>query len=356
MSTASFVLTDSAGHATTVSGSFTVVAAGADFGKALWITKDGTPSQTQVNTARTNVPAAKGYSSRQAWNTTAATPTVWKTTLNLGITAGCTRVAVRLISGSKMPAGLMGRQAFDASNVPFPMPYNTDGTPNSVFVANLKTEMRKAAVALLERADAIGDAFPILHWPWYSYQWSELYYGTEVRNVPGWSDVNFVNAHKAIIDAAKQLADEFPARFVTGFQLSGHGPIQNMMDDLANYIVSVFAPEQTIVHANGLSATGQWGQSDPAVDSAMDVAFSIAGVQQGGRDDALVGLQAIQPWGQGTNVQQTPAQWVAIYNQVRAAGGDSVEIYLETFLTDAGVTGALAAFQSETVQWLAEPR
>lgn len=354
MPTVSGNVTDKQGNSTPWSATWTVGGSAPEFSKCLWVTKDGTPTQTQVNTAFNNIPSAKGYSTRQAWNTTVATPGIWKTTLNLGINAGATRVAVRLISGSKMPASLQGRQWTDGAGLTSPMPYNTDGTPNAVFVANLKTEMRKAAVALLERADFIGDAFPILHWPWYSYQWSELYYGTEVRNVAGWSDTNFVTAHKAIIDAAADLAAEFPGRFITGFQLSGHGPIQSMMDDLAIYIGTKFTAERAMVHANGLSATGQWGQSDPAVDTSMDVAFDVAAQQEGGLDNILVGLQAIQPWGTGGNAELTAAQWDGVYNQVRAAGGDSVEIYLESFTLESATS--LAAFQTENSQWLAEPR
>lgn len=345
------VVTDGTGNTASWSASWTTGAA-AQFSKVIFITKEGVPTQAQINTFRANVPAARGYSSRQTWLNTVANPNVWAQTLTLGRNAGCNRLAARLIPGRKMPASLMGRTltADDGSGV-FPAPCNAGKTPNAVFIANLKTEMRKAAQALIAQAALVGDLFPILHWPWFAKEWSEWYYGPEVQG--DCTRAQMEAAHRAIVVAAKELADEFPTgAFVTGFQMSGHGPIQPSAPAMAQFIADTFGDDRVIVHANGLSSGGQWGAQPPGgpADQAMDPVFDIAAT-----DNMLVGLQAIQPWGTAGNAQQTPAQWAGIYDQIRLASGASWEPYLESGLSDYGVSGALAAFQAESAAWLTEP-
>lgn len=331
------------------------------FPKANWITKEGVITQTQANTARANIQSARGGSTRQTWLATDADPTVWATMLTRMRNAGCNRMAVRLIPGRKMPVSKMGRTLAGDDGTTFPAPCNVDNTPNSVFIANLKIEMRKAAQACIAQADLCSpvDQFPIVHWPWFAKEWSEWYYGPEVQR--DCTRDQMEEAHKAIVDAAWELHQEFNGRFITGFQLSGHGPIQTSVEEITRYIETVFPPEQAMIHANGLSSGGQWGAQPPGgpADQAMDVAFVIAAEDVPslpGYDNLLVGLQAIQPWGTSGNAQLTPAQWDGVFDQIRLAGGDSLEIYLESFLSDAGVTGSLAAFQSQSAAWLAEPR
>lgn len=326
------------------------------FPKALFITKEGVTTQAQANTARANVNAARGGSTRQTWLVTAANPSVWAQMLTVFRNAGCNRMAVRLISGRKMPVTLMGRTlTADDGSGPFPAPCNVDNTPNAVFIANLKVEMRKAAQACLAQAALCSpvDQFPIVHWPWFAKEWSEWYYGPEVQR--DCTKDQMEEAHKAIVDAAWELHQEFGGAYVTGFQLSGHGPIQTSVEEITRYIEQKFPPEQAIIHANGLSPGGQWGAQPPGgpADQAMDVAFEIAAEDVAGLpgvDNLLVGLQAIQP------VPYTPTQWDGVFDQVRLAGGDSVEEYIESFLSDSGLPGSVAALQSEAATWLVEPR
>lgn len=321
------------------------------FTKRLYVTQEGVIQRTSKVRARENVPSAIGYSYRERWDRTAQDPNLVARELADAKAAGYELFAFRLISGSKMPRAAMGRTI--GGTAPFPCPFETDGSPNNFFIDNLYAEMRRCAVALDAATD---EENPILHWPWFAKEWSELYYGTEVRAASGHTKDNFVEAHKAIIDAARALQDEFP-RFIMGFQLSGHGPLTDIVGPLAEYIAEKFPAERAIIHANGLSDRGQWGQANPSVDEQMDVAFDIAAEEVPdllGFSELLCGLQAIQPFGQNQE-QYSPARWRALYGQVRAAYGDSVEIYLPSFLSDYTQPGALAAFDAENARWVAEP-
>lgn len=333
------------------------------FTRRLYLLQQGPISASDLAAGHRNVPSAEGFSTRQTMTDTVANPRLWAQELAKGKAAGFELLAARLVTGWKMPVNLMGRTLTVGSTAqagqgkPFPSPMMADGSPNDLFITNLYGQMQKAAQALLEAAT---EEFPVLHWPWYAQQWAEVYYGPEVqalvRALGGEGRQFFIDSHNAIIDAARVLQDEFP-QLIMGFQLSGHGPIADMVDDWSRHIAEVFEPERAMIHANGLSYRGQWGQASDATDTQMDAAFDIAAADVpglAGFDTLLAGLQAIQDFGTPGNAAYTVSQMRDLWGQVRSAQGDSVELYTHTFTVDNSSRDALSTLEAEAARWLSE--
>lgn len=291
--------------------------------------------------AEETVEAANGRSIRFPWKAYEAD----KNIATAGRPTTLPHYALRSMAGKHTPTAKMGRTITE-NGTTYPSPFgDAQGNPNTVFLDHLEAHYRELAAIL----DATDEVDPILQWTWYAKEWAEIYHGPAVRAAQGYTVDKFIDAHKALIDRAAAVQRDFPG-VVMGLQLSGHGPIAGisagrvLVDELVEHAATVFEPGRAIIHANGWSYRGQWGQSDPDVDETMDAAFEAA--HEGG---LYVGMQAIQPWGQNATYPQYTAQQVALaFAQADVVGTKSIELYMPSFLSRNG--GAVWA--TPTANWL----
>lgn len=172
--------------------------------------------------------------------------------------------AVRVITGRYTPAYVfdtLGARSYSVSggNGRAPHACHTDGSPNSEYIDWIVGVMSQVADWM--RSKGPGKC-PLLHWPWFSNQYSEYYHGPEVRSPNAGYDVgnaNFIAASNELIDAAHAESD---ANLTCSFGFSGThvedvqvGAIEHMDD-----VGGPFSP-RIMFTANGLSDTGFWGAS-----------------------------------------------------------------------------------------------
>lgn len=217
--------------------------------------------------------------------------------------------SIRVMAGHFTPQWVFdsGSPSYIVNGDEVPTPFFPDGSSNTVFEAAYGGLV--SYLADYSRSRGV----QLLHLPWYGQDWAELNNGAEVRSQPGYSEAALIAAHERLLDIAipfsgGDLAIEFP--------MSGYGPLQNVSQQLTQYIVASVGPNspRVYVQANGLSPDGDWGAPDPSVEAQMDQAVFSQNV--------LRGEQMIQP--------QT-YDWGQVFSQVTGNGADYVEIYLESF-------------------------
>lgn len=277
---------------------------------------------SQFANVKATVPGCNGLGIRVPWNSYDREPSILQTGFQMS--TAYPHYSERIMCGKHTPAAKMGT-TLNASGVTFPSPFaGSTGAPNKAFLDQLEATMR----AWAEHLESTGQPNPILHWSWYAKEWAEIYHGPEVRAAAGYSKERFVAAHCAVIERAAKVQQTYPD-ILMEFPLSGHGPIQDIVDDMAKCMADAFGDERSALQANGWSHSGQWGQANPEIDEQMDAAFDVAKAYK-----VLVGVQAIQPWGvSATYPQYTDAQITAAFQQADAAGARYFEIYTPTFLS-----------------------
>jgi hypothetical protein len=288
------------------------------------------------------VPAVNGGGIRVPWKSYAADKSILQA--GADISQPFEHYSIRIMAGKHTPSNQMG-VTLTEGGVTYPSPFaDNSGNPNMAFVNNQKAVMMEWAKFLTET----GQSNPILHWSWYAKEWAEIYYGPAVQQHPGNRKVNgvptkFIEAQCALITAAAEVQKAYP-KVIQEFPLSGHGPIQSFVDDMTRCVSAAFEDQRAAIQANGWSHSGQWGQSNPDADRQMDSAFAEAW-----SSNTLIGVQAIQPWGQASYPQYTATQATAAFAQADAAKANYFEIYTPTFLSANGGS----VWKTPVANWLA---
>lgn len=281
----------------------------------------------EFQNVHSTVPAVNGGGIRVPWKSYDSDKTILQA--GADISEPFQHYSIRIMAGKHTPPNKMG-PTLTESGVTYPSPFaDNNGNPNMVFVNNMKATMIEWAKFL----DDTGQPNPILHWSWYAKEWAEIYYGPAVQQHPGNKKTNgvptkFIEAQCALIEAGAEVQEQFP-HIIMEFPLSGHGPIQSFVDDMTRCVSDAYDEQRAAIQANGWSYQGQWGQSNPDADRQMDSAF-----EEAWSSNTLIGVQAIQPWGQTNNYPQyTDTQISQAFDQADLAKANYFEIYTPTFLS-----------------------
>lgn len=276
---------------------------------------------TQVAQAKAN--GATGFGIRVPWNYLTSSLTLLDQARQIADNNDMV-FAPRFMAGAYTPDSVktaMGAgfrytsSTAPVSGLTVPMPVNSAGQFNTVY-----EDAYGDFVGTLGQWCASNDV-PLLHLSWYGMAYSELYYGPEVQ----FNKTGFINGHKRLVEIAAAVQ---PAGVTFEFAMSGHGPIVDVGESIAAHMrLKMPEADRAAIQANGWSNTGQWGQSQQSIDTQMDARFG---------DGNVVGVQAIQPWGQASYAQYTAAQATAAFQQATTAGARYAEIYLPSLTNAAG--------------------
>ncbi len=224
--------------------------------------------------------------------------------------------SMRFMAGRHTPARVLdlgGCASHLRNGERVPTPFRSDGSPNLVFEQEYEALLVRLAGWCRERGVRLA------HLAWYGGDWAELNHGAEVRTAPGYAYAAWLHGHVRLLDlgvrqAGTDLAVEFP--------LSGHGPLNAAVVDLASYVVAQVGPLSRLVfvQANGWGPSaqepdrlGEWGTPDEATETQKDRVWALP---------ILRGLQAIQPG---------DYDWAALYELVKATQATYCEVYLPSF-------------------------
>jgi hypothetical protein len=240
----------------------------------------------------------------------------------------------RTMAGRHTPAAVLDsvRTYADSAGVRFPAPFETDGTPARRFCDAL-ADFAEPAAAWSRAADVA-----LLHLPWFGHDWAELWHGTDVRGLAGYSLDAFVAGHAALWDVAWSVAG---ADLMVELPLSGHGPLagpDGVSNRLAEHMAAAGGPaaaQLCSIQANGWGCiltgvappdnVGLFGNPDPAQEAAFSEVWTHPLVH---------GMQAIQP--------QDYGNWADMFAAAEAEHALYVEVYVGPSFTGPGA-GDLAA-------------
>ncbi len=252
----------------------------------------------QVETALAT-PHIRGYSMRVPWSAIDGTTAL----LDQGLAVAKKHniaFAIRFMAGRYTPARVLAAGPhFTLSGTTEPLPFNANGTPNTVFETAYKSEV--ALLAAWSRKNGVH----LLHLPWYGALWNEFYLGPGIISSPGYTYQAWLSGHQRLAQiayayAGSDLTVEFP---LSGIDNSGGHSVYRDLTLIANALASAH-PTWLFVQTNGL------GQS-------------AYGMNIFGRG-ILVG-HAQQMFAGGDY------NWVAVFAVVRASADVYVEIYATSF-------------------------
>jgi hypothetical protein len=254
-------------------------------------------------------PGVRGFSLRVPWNRIDADFSLLEAGLKIA-RARQAAFAVRFMAGRHTPARI-----FDAgcryylrqgTGEKVPAPFQEDGSPNAVFEKEYEAFAQR--LARWCRANQVR----LLHMAWYGQDWAELNHGKDVRDLKGYTYENWLQAHARLIDialkqAGPDLAVEFP--------LSGHGPLTQAAEDLADYAARKIGPWNPafFFQANGWGPRGDWGAPTAETEAAFDRVW---------QKPLFRGEQAIQPG---------DYDWQAMFRLLRTSGAAYCEVYAPSF-------------------------
>lgn len=264
--------------------------------------------KTQIDNAL-SLPGVVGLSIRFPWNAVDTDFSLLNAGLSIARAKG-KALSIRFMAGRWTPARVFsaGSPYYTiSSGQKVPAPFYPDGSPNTVFEGAWDEFVGR--LANWSRANGV----KLLHLAWYGQDWAELNNGAEVRSVPGYTQTNWTNAHKRLIDigakwSGADLAVELP--------LSGYGPLSNGPSAaLADKVVAAVGAgsDHFFVQANGWGPNGDWGAPDSSVEAQFDQIWSKS---------VRRGEQAIQP--QDYN-------WTTLYNYLYQNDANYTEVYLPSF-------------------------
>ena len=285
--------------------------------------------ESQVRAAL-RVPGVRGFSMRVRWNLI-DTRTDTSTVPNFALLQQGYEIAasegkeftVRFMAGRHTPARILNhpdcpRYTFTEGGNTFfsPTPWQADGSPNQVFEDGYAEFIAHLAEWCRTRERPIG----LLHLAWYGQAWAELNHGFEVRGTPGYTVQRWLAAHIRLINLGLALADE---HLTVEYPFSGYGPVNNLVDDIGDHIVSELGPwsPRFIVQANGLGPTtaqaveGEWGAPNANTEAIFDANVWTRPL--------LRGLQMIQPFDYD--------DWEGIFNRGYLNHATYIEVYLPSF-------------------------
>jgi hypothetical protein len=284
-----------------------------DANRGVWALQQ-VSSSAQLSNLRSRISQAvgtagvTGFSLRVPWSVVDSSFTL----LNEG-RALADKFAPRVMAGKHTPLAKMGKTIV-SGGVTFPSPYtNTD------FLRHYGDLIDRLATW------CVANDVTLLHCSWYAKEWAELYRGPEVQA----DATSWLNGHKALIDAAIEAAD---GRVILEWPLSGHGPVQGLVDDLADHIVLRFGPNSpnAIVQGNGWDATRVWGAPTTTTEQQMDAAVLTKAV--------TFGVQSIRGVAQtGDNLD-----WNRGFPYARSKKAATAELYVDNLLDPAQRPAILA--------------
>jgi hypothetical protein len=207
-----------------------------------------------------------------------------------------------------------------------PSPFYSDGRPNDVFERYWDEYVGRLAV--WSRANGV----KLLHLAWYGQDWAELNNGAEVRAVPGYTQTNWTNAHKRLIEigarhSGSDLSVELP--------LSGYGPVSNGPSAaLADHIIAQVGSntDRFYFQANGWGPNGDWGAPSADVEAQFDQIW---------QKPARGAEQMIQP---------QDYDWAQVYRHLYTNAASYAEVYLPSFnmANKAGLAAEIKRFSDST--------
>jgi hypothetical protein len=163
---------------------------------------DEVKSSTELESLRTQIvnsmnhPAIVGFSVRAGWINVDTDLNIFNTARSIADQAG-KKLAIRFMAGRRTPARFLGRSYIYNGVDVIPVPYNTDGTPNTVFEAAYRTKIQELAAWC--RANRVR----VLHCPWYGRWWAEYDQNYVVIGAPeGYSLEAWTLAHQNLVNIA----------------------------------------------------------------------------------------------------------------------------------------------------------
>lgn len=251
-------------------------------------------------------PGVQGFSMRVGWNEIDTNFSILDQGLAVAQSAHVS-FSVRFMAGEFTPAQVFvdGSPYYtlpDASKVP--IPFMPNGSPNLVFQTAYLALVAKLA------AWAKDNNVHLLHLSNYGQFYSEINFGIQIRQSPGFSTQNWLNAEYQLIDgsipyAGPDLALEMP--------MSGYGPVIQVVPSLVAHINEEAAEHSApfFIEANGWDQSGFFGSTD---EQNLDAVFQTP-VQRG-----------VQMINAGSY------DWPALYQLADSIHPTFVEVYLPSFL------------------------
>lgn len=285
--------------------------------------------ETQIRAAL-RVPGVRGFSMRVRWNlidtrpdtSTAPNFALLQQGYDIAASEG-KEFSVRFMAGRHTPPRILNhpdcpRYSFvEGGNTFFsPTPWKADGSPNQVFEDGYAEFIPHLAQWCRTRPNPVG----LLHLAWFGQAWAELNHGIEVRSTPGYTQARWLAAHIRLVNLGLALSDE---TLSIEFPFSGYGPVNNLVDDIGDHIVSVVGPwsPRVFVQANGLgpasaqAVDGDWGAPNANTEAIFDANVWTRPL--------LRGQQMIQPFNY--------PDWAGIFAKLYLNSATYIEVYLPSF-------------------------
>jgi chitodextrinase len=232
--------------------------------------------------------------------------------------------SIRFMAGRHTPTRVFdqGSPFYMKGNEKVPAPFYADGRPNDVFERNWDEYVGR--LATWSRANGV----KLLHLAWYGQDWAELNNGVEVRGAAGYTQTNWTNAHKRLVEigarhSGADLAVEVP--------LSGYGPLSNGPSAaLADHIIAQVGAgsDRFFFQANGWGPNGDWGAPSATVEADFDKIW---------QKSARGAEQMIQP---------QDYDWAQVYRHLYTNDAGYAEVYLPSFnmANKAGLASEIKKF------------
>jgi hypothetical protein len=269
----------------------------------IWVLQQATSTSqvdSQLVETALGTPHIRGYSLRVPWSAIDGSSIL----LDQGLEVARTHhvaFSIRFMAGRYTPAEVFqgGSPSYTVAGTRFPLPFNSDGSPNTTFENAYRQEV--STLAGWSRKHGVR----LLHLPWYGELWNEYYLGPAVMGSPGYSYQAWLTAHERLAQIAFQFAG---SDLGIEFPLSGvdNSPNHSVFKDLSNYANSLAGSHPTWLY-----------------------------VQTNGLGQATYGMRV---FGGGLKVEHAQQMfrgddydWAAIFNLVRLSHDAYVEIYAASF-------------------------
>lgn len=192
------------------------------------------------------LPGVVGLSLRVPWDALDEDPTLLDRGLALAEARG-KEFTVRFMAGRWTPRSVFeeGAHSFvSAAGDVVPTPFGPDGSPgNPVF----ERAFGEAVGTLAQWSRAHG--VHVLHVPWYGFLWAEIYNGTELEALPGYSWTAWLEGHRRLAEIALSHAG---TDLAVELALSGHwGAHPQGGDDVADELVELAGPDSPVLIVQG---------------------------------------------------------------------------------------------------------
>ncbi|HEY3238886.1 MAG TPA: Ig-like domain-containing protein [Acidimicrobiia bacterium] len=278
--------------------------------------------RTQIDAAL-SLPGVVGLSVRFPWKSVDTSFALLDEGLSYARAKG-KAFSIRFMAGRHTPTRVFdaGSPYYMKGSEKVPAPFYADGRPNDVFERNWDEFVGR--LAAWSRANGV----KLLHLAWYGQDWAELNNGIEVRGAAGYTQTNWTNAHKHLIEigarhSGSDLAVELP--------LSGYGPLSNGPSAaLADHMIAQVGADSDrfFFQANGWGPNGDWGAPSADVENQFDQIWAKA---------ARGAEQMIQP---------QDYDWTSVYRHLYTNDAGYAEVYLPSFnmANKAGLASEIKKF------------